>query len=312
MTVIMSDEQDGRESGHELRLGSQGGWVRVPDGRWARSWFWMKRVWELFRGDRSLIAIAALATVLNIVAAALIFGVGAALLGGRHHHDPRLVVGLAVAVFSYPSTVVSTYCNVALLRMAQARFNGGHCTVGAGFRAANRRLPQILGWSLLAVVVGFIIHYLVERIPFGGIVLSFLSGVAWSLATMFAVPVLAVEDAGPLTAPKRSLEIFRARWGEGVIGGITVSAATAVASIPGIFLVAAGIAVGGPAGIAIAVIGAMLLALAFTAGRAMNQLYALAIYRDQVLGEPSFGLDSGQLNDFMRLRKRRGPRRRGS
>jgi hypothetical protein len=36
---------------------------------------------------------------------------------GAHHHDPRLVIGAAATVFGYPSTVASTYCNVALLRM---------------------------------------------------------------------------------------------------------------------------------------------------------------------------------------------------
>jgi hypothetical protein len=304
---VMSDE---RESGRDLRLGAQGGWMVVPDGRWARSRFWLARVWELFRGDRSLMAIAALATVLNVVAAALIFGLAAALLGG--HRDSRVALGVGAAVFSYPSTVVSTYCNVALLRMAQARFDGRHCSMGAGFRAANRRLPQILGWSLVAVVVGFILSQLVERIPFGGWILSLLGGIAWSLATMFAVPVLAVEDAGPIEAPKRSLEIFRARWGEGIIGNITVSVVTAVAAVPGGLLLAFGVIAGGPGGVAAAVVGAMLLALTLTAGRAMDQLYALAIYRDQVLGEPSFGLGANELNQFMKTRKRRSLRGRRS
>jgi hypothetical protein len=301
-----------RESGRDLRLGPHGGWVTVPEGRWARSRFWLARVWDLFRGDRSLMAIAALATILNIAAAAGIFGLGALLLGGHHHHDTRLVMGLAVAAFSYPSTVVSTYCNVALLRMAQARFDGRHCSVGAGFRAANRRLPQILGWSFVAVVVGFILNFVIERIPFGGWILSLLGGVAWSLATMFAVPVLAVEDAGAITAPRRSLEIFRARWGEGIIGRIGVSAVTAVVSIPGMAFIVIGIGAGGPGGIAAAVVGAMLLALAISAGSAMNQVYALAIYRDQVLGEPSFGLGGGELNQFMSTRKRRSLRGRRS
>jgi hypothetical protein len=301
----MTGEEGGRESGQELRLGPQGGWVQVPDGRWARSWFWMKRVWDLFRGDRSLIAIAALATVLNVLAAAILFGLAAALLGGSHRHDSRLVLGVAAAAFSLPSTAVSTYCNVALLRMAQARFDGAHCTVGAGFRAANRRLPQILGWSLVAVVVGFLLRQVAERIPLGGVVLSWIGGIAWSLATMFVVPVLAIEDVGPIEAPKRSIEIFRARWGEGVIGSIGVGAVTAIIVTPGVLLVMGGIAAGGAGGIALVVAGAALLATAFTVSRAMEQLYALAIYRDQVAGEPSFGLGTDQLNGFMKLKQRR-------
>lgn len=297
----MSAEQ----SGSSLQLGPQGGWVQVPKGRYARSWFWMKRVWVLFRGDRSLLAIAALATVLNVLAAALAFGLVAALIAS-HTGDTRVEIGIGAALFSYPSTAVSTYCNVALLRMAQARFNGSHCSLGDGFRAANERLGAILGWSLVAVVVGFLLRLVAERVPFGGVVLSWIGGIAWSLATMFVVPVLAVEGAGPIDAPKRSIEIFRARWGEGLIGSIGVGALTVVAMVPGGLLLVIGIAVGGPVGILVAVVGAALAALALTAGRAMDQLYALAIYRDQVAGEPSFGLGSAQLNSFMKTKKRKG------
>jgi hypothetical protein len=106
-------------------------------------------------------------------------------------------------------------------------------------------------------------------------------------------------------APKRSLEIFRARWGEGVLGGIAVSAVTMVALLPGAFLVAAGLISGDALGVVLVACGAAVLAAAFSAGSAMNQLYALAIYRDQVAGEPSFGLDAQQLNGFMKLRNRR-------
>jgi hypothetical protein len=202
--------------------------------------------------------------------------------------------------------VISTYCNVALVRIAQARFEGRRCTTREGFQAANRRLPQILAWSLLAVGVGAVLDKLAEKVPFGGAIASWLLGAAWSLGTMFAIPVLALEDAGPLQAAKRSVEIFRARWGEGMIGTFGVGFVTALGAIPGGLLMVAGFTAGEPAGLTLVVGGTVLLMVALTVSRAVNELFALAIYRHQVQGAGAFGLAPEQLDRLVDLKARRG------
>jgi hypothetical protein len=271
------------------------GTMLVPDSRWGRSMFFLGRVWGLLRGDRSLMAVAAIATVLNVVATAIVFGGVAWMLGGQHG---RPVFGLVGAVFAFPATVVSTYCNVALLRMAQARFEGRHCGVREGFAAASRRLPAILRWSLLATGVGVILSAIAQRIPF--------FGVAWSLATMFAIPVLAIEDVGARTAARRSVEIFRARWGEGVIGQISVTFATGLLAIPGVALLVIGITTAGVGGLALAVVGGAIVGTSTALSRAVQQLYALAIYRHEVLGRGAFDLAPEQLDSLVNPKRRKG------
>jgi Family of unknown function (DUF6159) len=248
-----------------------------------------------------LIAIVAVATVLNALAAAIVFGGAALLLGGL---DGRIATGISFAVFSFPMTVVSTYCNVALLRMAQARFEGRHCSAREGFAAANRRLPAIIGWSVLATGVGALLEQISERIPFGGRLLSWALGVAWSLATMFALPVLALEDAGARTAARRSVQIFRARWGEGLIGEFTISFLTGLIAIPGVLLVLGGLATAGALGVALVVAGGAIIAVSATLTRGLDQLFALAVYRDQVLGETTFGLAAGQIDQLVKTKRR--------
>jgi Family of unknown function (DUF6159) len=279
------------------------GWTPVPEGRWGRSWYFLERVWELFRGDRSLIAVAAVGTLGNVLAAALVFGLAAWLLGGDR--DGRLVLGLSGAVLAFPATVVSTYCNVALLRMAQARFEGRRCTARQGFAAATRRLPAILAWSALSVGVGAALDWVAERIPLAGAVASWILGVAWSLATMFAVPVLALEDAGARQAARRSVEVFRARWGEGVIGSASVAAVTMVVAIPAGLALGLGIVTGGGVGIVLALIGGALMGVVVTVSRAMDELFALALYRDAVSGAPTLGLDRARLDAFVELKDRK-------
>ena len=136
-------------------------------------------------------------------------------------------------------------------------------------------------------------------------------GVAWSLATMFAVPLLAIEDAGARRAARRSAAIFRDRWGEATIGTVSVGFVAVVGSVPGTALVALGLAAGGAAGIALAAVGAVLLMAAVAISNTLQELFALAVYRQQVLDSGTFGLDPTQLDGFMKLKRRRLRRRRG-
>lgn len=278
----------------------------MPDGRWARSVFFLEHVWALFKGDRALITVAAVGTLLNALSAAIVFGLAEWLVG--RSVDARVFTGVAAGVAALPSTVISTYCNVALLRMAQARFEGRHCSARDGFRAANRRLRAILAWSLLAVGVGVVLNWIAEKVPFAGALVSWLAGAAWTVTTMFAVPVLALEEVGARRAAGRSVEIFRARWGEGLAGTVSVGFATIVGIVPGVLLLIGGIVAGGPGGIALACAGGALLIAAFSVSNALTELFALAVYRFETEGAGSFGFEPGQLDGFVDL-KRAGRRR---
>jgi len=282
--------------------------MTVPVGRWGRSTFFLGRVWRLLRGDRSLITVALVGSTLDALAAALVFGGIAWLIG----HDPQTVAGkswltgLVSVALAFPVTVFATYCNVALLWLAQARFEGRRHGARQGFAAANGRLRAILAWSLLATGVGAVLDKATQWLPLGGALATWALGVAWSLATMFALPVVAIEDAGARAAARRSAAIFRARWGEGVIGQVAVSSVTMLLWIPGVAVVIAGVVVGGWSGIAIAAAGGVFLGVANGFSRALTQLYALAVYRHQVLGLGAFDLAPGQLDELVDLKPRKG------
>jgi hypothetical protein len=280
-------------------------WRNVPDGHWARSTFFLSHVWALFKGDRALMAVAAVGALLNAASAAIVFGLAEWLFGDV---DMRVLSGAAMAAVALPSTVVSTYCNVALLRMAEARFEGRRCSAREGFRAANERLGAILAWSLLAVGVGVLLNWIAEKIPFAGPVASWLAGTAWSLGTMFAVPVLALEGVGARHAARRSVEIFRHRGGEGVAGTVSVAFVTIVVIVPGTVLLVLGFLIGGATGLVLVVASGAALLAARTVSTAMAELFALAVYRYEVHGAGSFGFEPGQLDGFVDL-KRTGPRR---
>jgi hypothetical protein len=89
-----------------------------------------------------------------------------------------------------------------------------------GVRIACARWKSILLWSLLAGVVGLVIRALEERLSFVGRLVTGLIGFAWSVAAIFAVPILVREEStsSPIKILTRSAETIRKTWGEALVG----------------------------------------------------------------------------------------------
>ena len=83
---------------------------------------------------------------------------------------------------------------------------------------ATSRLPQIIGYALIAATVGMILRWISERTGFIGQIIIGIVGVVWNIATFLVVPVLVTENIGPVDAIKRSAGLLRKTWGEQLIG----------------------------------------------------------------------------------------------
>src|SRR6201999_2187525 len=85
---------------------------------------------------------------------------------------------------------------------------------------------------LLATGVGLLLEQIAARLPFGGRILTWLAGVAWSLGTLFVIPILALTDDDAGQAVRRSADLVKRTWGEGISGSIVIGAWTIVLMIP--------------------------------------------------------------------------------
>lgn len=139
---------------------------------------------------------------------------------GQIPDDP--VAYLVLFTFYLVNYFVIVFFNSGLVACAIIRFKGGDPTVGDGFRAAMNRLPQIFAWALVSATVGVILRVIESRSERAGQFAAALMGAAWSLATYFVVPVLVVEQAGPIEATKRSLSIIRRTWGESLSANFSI------------------------------------------------------------------------------------------
>ncbi|HEY1516491.1 MAG TPA: DUF6159 family protein [Solirubrobacteraceae bacterium] len=282
-------------------------WDPADEGgaRIRRSWRLTVTAWRLMRKDRTLLLLAAISTVLAFAGAALIFWVGG-YLDHPGRSTPRLALIWVIA--SFPLTWVSTYLGVALAAAASAALDREHLGVRAALAVSQRRLGQITAWSLLATVVGFILREIVSRIPWGGKLASVLVGAAWSLATLFAIPILALEGCSAIQCADRSARLFKERWGEGVTGNVVIGAWTMVITIPAGILLGVGISVHrqDPArGLALLIAGLVALMTVSAVASAVRGVFVVALFKYAREGEVLGGFAESELQRPL-VRKRRG------
>ena len=114
-----------------------------------------------------------------------------------------------------------TFCNVALVAVANNRMAGGSWRMHQGLALAWQRRFTILQWAILAATVGMVLEMISERVGVLGKFFTRLVGLAWALATYFIVPVLAFDNLSPIEAVRRSAQLFRKTWGEDVAAGVS-------------------------------------------------------------------------------------------
>ena len=153
--------------------------------------------------------------------------------GQRGIETGRIVMFVLMFLFYVTSYFVVVFFNVALVSCAVVRMSGGEPTLRDGFSAAGARLPQILGWSVVAGTVGMILKLIEDRSDAIGRFVIGLLGLAWTVTTYLVVPILAVEGLGPMDALKRSAALLRHSWGEGLAGNFTMGLIGFLLCLPG-------------------------------------------------------------------------------
>jgi hypothetical protein len=202
--------------------------------------------------------------------------------------NPLFLVFL-LAFYLAQYTVVF-FCNTALVGAAMIRLDGGDPSVSDGFRVASERIGKIVAYAFISATVGMFFRWLSEKGLLGRIVAG-LIGVTWNIATYLVVPVLVVEEVGPIEAIKRSAALLRQSWGEQIAGHVGINAVfgfitlgTMLAAIPVMIGVIALKSV-------VLIVGAVLALIVILMGMgllssALNGIYTAAVYRYATNGDP--------------------------
>jgi hypothetical protein len=274
----------------------------------------MKSSANILRQDKELMLFPLLAGLASLVVMAtfawpvftLIAHHQADFEGQRRHVSPTFM--LVSFLFYFVQYTVVIFFNTALASAAMIRLDGGNPTVGDGIRVAMGKLPNIIGYALIAATVGMILRALQERFGFIGRIVIGMLGFGWTVATFLVVPVLAAQDVGPVEAVKRSASLLKNTWGENLIGNAGIGIAGGLLTF-GLILISAMLLFGAVAThsvvlivivAAAAVIGLVALSLFQTA---MHGVYSAALYRFAEQGDPGQGFDRALLESAFRQKK---------
>jgi len=272
-------------------------------GRIKRGWALTKKSWGLLNEHRELVRFPLYGAVATTVLAIVFLGPGLYLLdrdslGGA---IPLLVIGV------YVLSVVGFYFSVGLAAAADMIFRGQEATVSDGLEVARERFSQICGWAAISTAISVLMGLLENPGGIFGEIAARLVGLAWSLVTFLAVPVIAIEGTGPVETLKRSASIFRQRWGQQITGNIAIGAAIfLIGVLPAAILILAGVALWSSAsflGALLVVIGALILAVAMLISRALSGIFGVALYRYAVDGQAVGGFTTEELESAVKLKK---------
>jgi hypothetical protein len=268
-----------------------------------RGWGLTKKSWELLNGHRELIRFPLYGAFATVPLAILFFGPGLYLLDKDSLAGaiPLLVIGV------YALSVVGFYFSVGLAAAANMIFDGRQATVADGLAVARANFSQICGWAAISTAISVLMGVLENQGGIAGNIAARLVGMAWSLVTFLAVPVIAIEGTGPIETLKRSASIFRQRWGQQIAGNIAIGAAVfLIGVLPAIVLIVAGIALWSSAsflGALLVVIGALVMAIAMLVSRALSGVFGVALYRYALDGQAVGGFTSEELESAVKAKK---------
>ena len=226
---------------------------------------------------------------------------------GRASSDP--IMWVVLFLFYFCSYFVIIFFNVALASCALRVVEEGKApTLGYGLSAAAGRLPQIAGWAAFSAVIGLLLKVVENVHEKAGQWIASLLGSAWTALTYFVVPVIVVEGPGPVAAFKRSVQVLKLTWGEGLIGNFSMGMLSALVMLPLMLLIGVGLFMAIASGslavlVLVGVTGAVLMFLAISASSAADIIFKAVLYNYATGKTLPESIDTSVLSDAFVAKK---------
>ena len=265
-----------------------------------RGWALSKKSWGLLNENRELIRFPLYGAVATIPLAFVFLGPGLYFLDKNVFAGaiPLLVIGV------YVLAIVGFYFSVGLAAAADMIFRGEPATVSDGLAVARQRFGAICGWAAVSTAISVLMGALENQGGIAGTIAARLVGMAWSLVTFLAVPVIAIEGTGPFATLKRSASLFRERWGQQITGNLAIGGAVfLLGMLPSALVIALGVVVWASAGFAgalLLVIGVIGLAISLLISKALSGIFGVALYRYALDGQALGGFTPEELESAVK------------
>ncbi|MER8101083.1 hypothetical protein [Kitasatospora sp. NPDC094016] len=182
------------------------------------------------------------------------------------------VASVVVAILAV--AVCATFFNAVLIFAADDALRGRPVGIAAGYGRALRRLPAIVLWALVGVVVIFLGSLL-------------LVGIWWAMASYLVLPAMMIDGVGVREAMRTSRRAFRAHGGDSTRSSTWIALPVTLSVFPSVAVFGVGLtAVDRVSGVLATAGAALWLALAVTVTASLSGVSRVRRYRE-LTGRPS-------------------------
>jgi hypothetical protein len=276
-------------------------------GKLARTLDLMSASWQVLLNDREILVLPILSGICStsVLVSFVLLGLHGdwlqAMAGKGGTQDQAIVGYVFLFCFYVVNYFIIYFFNAAIVACAAIRLEGGNPTLNDGLSVAIERVGAIAAWSLVAGTVGFILGSMESRSRGGRSLVAGLLGIAWSVLTFLAVPLMVVEKCPAGAIIPRSRELVGNTWGEQVMGNVgfgTIFFILTLPVLPVFFLLRLK---GGDAVPMAAVIGgAVYLVLLSIVQSALRTIFTTVLYLYAARGKAPTGFADQQLRDALR------------
>lgn len=212
-------------------------------------------------------------------------------------------------LFYILTSFIATYFGAAIIHGALRRFRGEDPNIKSSLAAANKQIVSIAVFSLFSGTLGYLLNFIENRVPFGGKVLTWLAGLAWGIASFFAIPIIVTSDeyTSPISATKKSIDIMKKAWGDSLVSQISVGAVTFVLTLAYVAVIIPVVIIlfgfNSAIGLGITVIGLFGLVGLSLVFSALGSIVQAAVYHYATTGESPAQFDKELMKSAMTPKK---------
>jgi hypothetical protein len=245
-------------------------------GRTKTGWILFKQSLQIIKSDKGLtryITVSIALSLLLFIIFAVVFVLGHNLFLTNTHNNNSQNVALkplgilAAFVYYVLAFFITNLYTAGLTANVLDLFHGKSKPYKEYMKIARSKGLTLFIYAVIEATVGMILRAIAERSKLFGKIIIWIVGALWSVARLFAIPVIMTTNENAVSAIKDSTILVKKTWGENIVGrtsfGLGVFLIYLVILIPGtIGLLLIGTIIGGAVG---AIIASALLIIIFIA-----------------------------------------------
>lgn len=250
--------------------------------RFSNTWSLMKSSFEVLKKDSAILIFPILSGIftLIIIASFLLpfMATGSFYTLQFLENQSGIISYLYIFLFYFLSYFVVLFCNAASVAYAVEVMRGGKPTVSNALKMITYRITPLLGWTFIAATVGLIINSMENSSDTVGKIFSAVLGLSWTVISFLVLPILIIENKGPINSLKLSTKMLKNSWGEQLIGHFSFGLIFALLSIPVIMLIFLGFQIGQTAAYTLLAIGIFIMIVMGVVQWSLQSIFMGALY----------------------------------